>query len=167
MPPLQFAGAGASRLADTLSTFSLASTSAKPAFLILRDNIAHTLQVLSACLPQGPALSGAVAEPSLQDRLLEKILALLQETHTELLRSYRAAKDGDLPSSVALSVAQLRSLVYLLTRCLHVTLGFSRVGMFNLWSTNGRATIEEFTLVLVRLAWVRFRTSSLPRQFAS
>lgn len=168
----QFAIAGVNRLADLITSYDPTSPASVTRFEPIVGSVSNVLRVLAcglaqssrkpmppSVLPTSPVSDlQPTSEPPLHDRLMDAILGLLRKVDPLLLAMY---KPGAAEVAVdRLELGQLRCLMILALRALHITLGFSRMGVFNVWSAKAKAGLSELVELLVQLAVVSLWLSS-------
>jgi len=142
----QFAVSGLGRLADILALYDPSSSAAQERFTSFTDSAGNVLRVLSGTLAQARTPEGERAPSSAQDRLPEAVLEILQKLEIQLNQVHRLSlsSNPEARPEGSLSSSQLRSLLILMLRSLHVALGFSRMGIIDLWTSKAKTSMEPF-----------------------
>ena len=163
----QFAISGLGRLADILVSYDPSSPAAQERFTSFADSAGNVLRVLSGTLAQARTPEGERAPSSAQDRLPEAILEMLQKLEIQLNQVHRLSSPSNPEARPegSLSSSQLRSLLILMLRSLHVALGFSRMGIIDLWTPKAKTSMEPFLktqMGLISVSLLSFESPSSP-----
>ncbi|CDZ97709.1 RNA polymerase II transcription mediator [Phaffia rhodozyma] len=162
-PVEKFATAGINRLADLLVNFDISSPVVTSRVDVFTESVGNVIQVVACALAQASTTptdrQPLFVDTPLQDRYFDAILSMLNKLEAHLSIRYSAVALEQPPN--ALSIAELRSLLVLSLRLLHIDLGLSRYNISQIWTTKTKGSVASFIGVLFRLIVMHAGTAVL------